>query len=112
MPDLQRVFTNLIINAIQAMPEGGTLTVSTEERDGTVAIRVEDTGVGIAPEQQKKIFLPYYTTKTQGTGLGLSTAQKTILTQGGNISFQSEPGKGTAFTIVLPAVPAQEPVAA
>jgi two-component system sensor histidine kinase HydH len=111
-PDLQRVFTNLIINAIQAMPQGGTLTVATEERDGAVSIRIQDTGVGIAPEQQKKIFLPYYTTKTQGTGLGLSTAQKTVLTQGGNISFQSEAGKGTTFTIVLPALAVQQPVAA
>jgi two-component system sensor histidine kinase HydH len=111
-PDLQRVFANLIINAIQAMPEGGILTVSAEDRDGSVFVRIQDTGTGISPDQQKKIFLPYYTTKPQGTGLGLSTAQKTVLTQGGNISFQSEAGKGTTFTIVLPAVRAPETVAA
>ena len=111
-PDLQRVFANLIINAIQAMPEGGTLTVESEERDSAVLIHIQDTGVGIAPEQQKKIFLPYYTTKSQGTGLGLSTAQRTVLAQGGNIGFSSEAGKGTTFTITLPALSVPEPVAA
>jgi two-component system sensor histidine kinase HydH len=106
--DLQRVFANLIINAIQAMPHGGMLALESEERDGTVYARVRDTGLGIPLEQQKKIFLPYYTTKPQGTGLGLSTAQRTVLAQGGNITFQSEPGKGTTFTIALPALAATE----
>jgi signal transduction histidine kinase len=63
---------------------------------------VQDTGAGIAPELQKKIFLPYFTTKPTGTGLGLSTAQKILLAQGGDISFNSESGKGTTFTIQLP----------
>ena len=107
--DLRRVFTNLIINAIQAMPDGGTLTVHCEESGGTVVAWVRDTGVGITPEGQKKIFLPYYTTKPTGTGLGLSGAQKVVLSQRGNITFTSEPGKGTTFRIELPAM-AEAPV--
>ena len=111
-PDLQRVFTNLIINAIQAMPEGGVLTVEVEERDGSVLVHIRDTGIGIAPEQQKNIFLPYFTTKPQGTGLGLSTAQRTVLAQGGSIGFTTDVGKGTTFTITLPALRVGEEVAA
>ena len=108
--DLRRVFTNLIINAIQAMPEGGTLSVHCEENTGTVTAWVRDTGIGISPEAQKKIFLPYYTTKPTGTGLGLSGAQKIVLSQRGNLSFTSEPGQGSTFRVELPAiaeVPAQ-----
>ncbi len=106
--DLRRVFANLIINAIQAMPDGGELTVHCEEDGGNVVAWVRDTGVGIAPEQQKNIFMPYYTTKPTGTGLGLSGAQKIIVSQRGTISFSSEPGKGATFRIELPAV--TEPV--
>jgi PAS domain S-box-containing protein len=106
--DLQRVFANLIINALQAMPEGGRLRVECEQRDGKVLVRVHDTGHGIPPEQQKKIFLPYHTTKPQGTGLGLSMAQKTVLAHGGNVSFSSEVGKGTTFTVELPTMVAQD----
>ncbi len=102
--DLRRVFTNLIINAIQAMPDGGTLTVHCEENAGTVTAWVRDTGRGISPEAQKKIFLPYYTTKPTGTGLGLSGAQKIVLSQHGNISFTSEPGQGSTFRVELPAM--------
>ena len=100
--DLRRVFTNLIINAIQAMPNGGRLTVETQERDGNVYVRVSDTGEGISPEAQKKIFLPYFTTKAAGTGLGLSTAQKLLLALGGNISFATQPGQGTTFIVQVP----------
>jgi PAS domain S-box-containing protein len=100
--DLRRVFTNLIINAIEAMPSGGRIVLTCEERDGRVVAMVADTGAGIPPEQQKKIFFPYFTTKPRGTGLGLSSAQKILLAQGGNIGFHSEPGKGTTFTINLP----------
>jgi PAS domain S-box-containing protein len=106
--DLRRVFANLIINAIQAMPEGGTLTVHCEQNDGTITSWVRDTGIGIEPDAQKKIFLPYYTTKPTGTGLGLSGAQKILISQQGNISFTSEPRKGSTFRVELPAV--TEPV--
>jgi PAS domain S-box-containing protein len=108
-PDMQRVFANLIINAIQAMPEGGMLSVQCDQRDQRVYAHIGDTGIGISPEQQKQIFLPYYTTKPQGTGLGLSTAQKTVLAQGGNITFSSERGKGTTFTVEMPALHVEVP---
>jgi PAS domain S-box-containing protein len=106
--DLRRVFANLIINALQAMPEGGQLTLHCEENGGSVLAWVRDTGTGISPEQQKKIFLPYYTTKTTGTGLGLSIAQKIVLSQHGRLSFTSEPGKGSTFKVELPVMQAQE----
>lgn len=101
--DLRRVFTNLLVNAIQAMPQGGQLTLHCEELGGKVLASVRDTGSGIPSELQKKVFLPYFTTKPTGTGLGLSTAQKMLLAQGGNISFHSEPGQGSTFTVKLPA---------
>jgi signal transduction histidine kinase len=77
-----------------------------------VLVHIRDTGIGITPEQHKNIFLPYYTTKPQGTGLGLSTAQRTVLAQGGTIGFTSEAGKGTAFTITLPVLKVGERAAA
>src|SRR5579884_1537220 len=101
--DLRRVFTNLIVNAIQAMPSGGKLTIACEQHDGTVFASVSDTGVGIPAEQQRKIFDPYYTTKSSGTGLGLSTAQKILVAHGGKITFHSEPGQGSSFSVQLPA---------
>ena len=106
--DLRRVFTNLIRNAIQAMPEGGQLTLHVGQEDGHVVAWVRDTGVGIPQDMQKNIFLPYYTTKTSGTGLGLSGAQKIIVAQRGSISFHSEPGQGTTFRVELPALVRQE----
>ena len=106
--DLRRVFTNLIVNAIQAMPEGGQLILHCEEHGEKVHVRVQDTGSGIPSEQQQKVFRPYFTTKPTGTGLGLSTAQKMLLAQGGNITFQSEPGKGSTFTVEMPAVNTQK----
>jgi signal transduction histidine kinase len=100
--DLRRVFTNLIINALQAMPEGGQLTVGSESDGQRVHVWIRDTGAGVAEEDQRKLFLPYFTTKHGGTGLGLSGAQKIMLALGGDIRFQSEPGKGTQFDLYLP----------
>jgi two-component system NtrC family sensor kinase len=102
--DLRRVFVNLMINALQAMPNGGDLTIRTEQNsEGSRArVIVADTGVGIPRHQQKKIFFPYFTTKTNGTGLGLSGAQRIVLSYEGAIHFWSEPGKGTRFTVELP----------
>ncbi len=102
--DLRRVFANLIINAVQAMPQGGRLVVHCEDRDRSVVAWVEDTGQGIPEAQQKEIFHPYYSTKPGGTGLGLSGAQKIVLALGGDIAFHSDPGKGTRFTVMLPAI--------
>jgi len=110
--DLRRVFTNLIINAIEAMPEGGQLKVNCAEHAGTVRIDISDTGQGIPLEQQKKIFYPYFTTKQSGTGLGLSGAQRTVLSIGGDIHVHSQPGRGARFTIELPTIESkQEPAA-
>jgi PAS domain S-box-containing protein len=101
--DLRRVITNLILNAIEAMgEEGGTVRVHTEFEYPIVRCAVADTGPGIPPEDQRKIFTPYYTTKAEGTGLGLAGAQKIILAHGGNLTFYSEPGSGTQFNIELP----------
>lgn len=102
--DLRRVFTNLIINAMDAMPNGGRMALTCEDRENKVVATVADTGVGIRPEARKKIFYPYFTTKPKGTGLGLSGAQKILLSQGGNISFSSEVGKGTTFVVTFPAI--------
>jgi signal transduction histidine kinase len=100
--DLRRVFTNLIINAMEAMPEGGEIHVTCHGQEGRVIATVTDSGPGIAPENRPKIFFPYFTTKQKGTGLGLSGAQKIILSQGGNISFRTELGKGTTFIVTMP----------
>ena len=100
--DLRRVFTNLIINSVQAMPKGGTITVGCEDQDRYSHAWVRDTGMGIDPDVRSRIFNPYFTTKEGGTGLGLSGAQKILLEVGGNISFQSEQGKGTQFDLYLP----------
>ena len=100
--DLRRVFTNLIINATEAMPSGRSLTVDCEQRGGLVRVRLRDTGIGVPREQQAKVFYPYFTTKATGTGLGLSGAQRIVLAAGGNIKLESEPGKGTVITVELP----------
>lgn len=100
--DLRRSFANLILNAVEAMPEGGTLTVRCGESRGRVCVEVADTGTGIAPHDQKKIFSPYFTTKPEGTGLGLVGARHIFEEHGGKIRFRSELGKGTEFTIELP----------
>src|SRR6185369_2948204 len=100
--DLRRVFTNLIINSLQAMPKGGHITFGCEDDDRAVHAWVRDTGLGIAPEVRRRIFDPYFTTKAGGTGLGLSGAQKILLELGGNITFQSEQGKGTQFDLYFP----------
>jgi two-component system, cell cycle sensor histidine kinase and response regulator CckA len=100
--DLRRVFTNLIINSLQAMPQGGKLQLGCEEKDRKVHVWVCDSGTGIRPELRRQIFNPYFTTKPGGTGLGLSGAQKILLGLGGNISFESEPDKGTQFDVYLP----------
>lgn len=102
--DLRRVFTNLIVNAIEAMPHSGELWITLDEHNGMVRAQVADSGIGIPHEQQKKIFYPYFSTKPQGTGLGLSGAQRIVLSYGGNIRVQSEPGKGTRFIVELPKI--------
>lgn len=101
---VNQVLVNLIVNAIQAMPNGGTLTVRTEAMDGHVLIYVEDTGIGMSDEVMEQIFLPFYTTKDidQGTGIGLAVVQGIITSHGGSIDVISKENTGTCFQIKLP----------
>jgi PAS domain S-box-containing protein len=100
--DVRRALVNLIINAIQAMPGGGRLILSSSIKDHGALLTVEDTGEGIPDEVRPQIFSPYFTTKKAGTGLGLSGARRIITGQGGRIFFLSETGKGTKFCVELP----------
>ena len=99
---LQRAFHNLINNARQAMPDGGTLRVHTGHDDEFVRISISDTGHGIAEEDLDKIFEPLFTTKAKGVGLGLSIAKNFIEKHGGTIAVESEVDRGTTFTVRLP----------
>jgi len=100
---IRRVVENLVRNAVDAMPGGGTVTVSARREDGAVTIRVSDTGKGIPPEFLPKLFRAFESTKPQGMGLGLSFCKQTVEAHGGTIEVDSEQGKGTTFTIRLPA---------
>ena len=93
---------NLMLNAIQAMPEGGTLTVSTGMRHGALLVKISDTGKGMSSEQIKNVFEPFYTTRAQGLGLGMPYAKKIIEQHHGSIQVESREGKGTRVEIELP----------
>ncbi|NLI74935.1 MAG: PAS domain-containing sensor histidine kinase [Candidatus Riflebacteria bacterium] len=103
---LNQVLVNLIVNAIQAMPGGGRLTVRTDRRGGMVRLAIEDTGVGMDEEVRGMIFTPFFTTKEvgMGTGLGLSVVHGIVTSHGGAIQVESQPGKGARFEILLPAL--------
>ena len=98
---MSRVLRNLILNAIDAMPGGGVLTVRTQATETAARLEVEDTGQGLTPEECERLFTPYYTTKTHGTGLGLAIVQSVVSDHKGRISVESAPGKGTTFRIEL-----------
>ena len=99
---LHRAISNLVLNATDAMPQGGTLTLRTRDQDGRVVIEVADTGSGLTPEECAQIFTPYYTSKQHGTGLGLAIVQSVVSDHGGRVRVQGEPGRGTTFVIELP----------
>lgn len=101
---LTQVFLNLFTNATDAMPEGGTINVATIVENGKVVFSIKDTGTGIPKDARAKIFQPLYTTKTNGTGLGLTVSKSIVEEHGGTIEFESEENKGTRFTIRLPKV--------
>jgi signal transduction histidine kinase len=98
---LGRALQNLVLNAIDAMPSGGTLAIRTAAHQGGARLEVSDTGQGLTQEECDRLFTPYYTTKTHGTGLGLAIVQSVISDHGGKIAVRSEPGKGTTFLIDL-----------
>jgi nitrogen fixation/metabolism regulation signal transduction histidine kinase len=100
---LRRALNNLVLNAMDAMPKGGDLTIRTQTSDGRVAIEVADTGEGLTKEECERLFTPYYTTKRHGTGLGLAIVQSVVADHHGSIRVDSEPGKGASFRIELPA---------
>ena len=99
---LHRAISNLVLNAMDAMPQGGTLTLRTRNEDGRPLIEVEDTGAGMTAEERERIFTPYYTSKVGGTGLGLAIVQSVVSDHGGRVLVQSEVGRGTTFVIELP----------
>jgi signal transduction histidine kinase len=99
-----RSLANIVENALHAMPGAGTLTIDASTDDGFVALLVNDTGVGMDEEALARVFEPYFSTKSTGTGLGLPIARRNIELSGGTISVQSEKGHGTTVTIRLPIV--------
>ncbi|HEV8672829.1 MAG TPA: ATP-binding protein [Methylomirabilota bacterium] len=121
---LYQALVNLVANALDAMPEGGTLTLRASAadpvdpfaapgrwvRDRRVVVEIEDTGVGIAPDQAHHVFNPFFTTKPSGTGLGLALVHKIVEDHAGSVSFRSGPAGGTTFTVTLPVAGAARPV--
>ena len=103
---LHRALQNLVLNSMDAMPGGGTLTIRTQPQNGAVRVEVSDTGTGLTEEECARLFTPYYTTKQHGTGLGLAIVQSVVSDHGGRISVESRPGCGTTFRIELPVHPA------
>jgi signal transduction histidine kinase len=99
---LQRILTNLAINAVQAMPKGGKLTINIDKDENDVIIFVKDTGFGIPEKIKEKLFTPLFTTKAKGQGFGLSVVKRMTESLGGTVTFESEEGKGTTFFVRLP----------
>ena len=99
---LRRALENLVLNSLDAMPAGGTLTVRTSQHNGSVRLEVSDTGTGLTPEECARLFTPYYTSKRHGTGLGLAIVQSVVSDHSGKIEVESAPGAGATFRIELP----------
>ncbi len=100
--ELEQIFTNLFVNSIEEMTDGGVLGVVLDQDESTIVIRVSDTGKGIPQENITRVFDPFFTTKNSGTGLGLSVVLRIVRTYNGRIEVESEEGKGTVFTVFLP----------
>ncbi len=101
-PMLKRALINLIQNAVQAMPNGGTLKISAETKNHNAQISIQDTGEGIPNEAQEKLFTPLFTTKSKGQGFGLAVVKRLIEAQNGEVTYKTQKGKGTTFTVQLP----------
>lgn len=99
---LKQTFMNIVLNSMEAMPQGGTLTVSTFQQENNVCIRLTDTGVGISAEDFEHLFEPFFTRKNQGTGLGLANVKRVIEEHGGTVDIESTPGEGTTVLLLLP----------
>ncbi|MFZ2198826.1 MAG: ATP-binding protein, partial [Thermodesulfovibrionales bacterium] len=99
---LSHVLVNMVLNAADAMPDGGTLTIRSRTKNNSIVIDFEDTGVGIDSDNLSRVFDPLFTTKEKGTGLGLAVSYRIIKKLNGNITVESEPGKGSKFVITLP----------
>jgi two-component system NtrC family sensor kinase len=104
MDQLRQVFTNLIINGLQAMPDGGELMVSTEldQTEQQVIVTVRDNGCGIQDKDKERLFSPFFSTKDHGTGLGLALSYGIVKDHGGDIRFESRVGEGATFMVLLP----------
>jgi signal transduction histidine kinase len=99
---LKRILTNLLINAEQAMPNGGTITITARKEKGNCLITVEDTGEGIPDDIKPNLFQPLFTTKAKGQGFGLAVSRRLAKAMGGDLIFESEKGNGAKFTLKLP----------
>ena len=102
---MKRVFVNIVKNAVEAMPKGGTITVTSRKRNNNIEFSFSDTGVGMKKEVLEKIWTPLFTTKAKGMGFGLAICKRIVEAHGGNIIVESEIGKGTTFTVVVPIKP-------
>ena len=104
--ELGQVFLNMVINAVEASPQGGRLRIASRlTKNGRLAVDFADTGCGIPPEHLGRIFEPFFSTKEEGTGLGLYVSYNVVKRHGGEITVQSAADKGTTFTVWLPALP-------
>ncbi|MBI4610299.1 MAG: hypothetical protein HY726_14970 [Candidatus Rokubacteria bacterium] len=106
---LKQVFLNLLLNALQAMPHGGSLTIGTEAKGRRLRVKITDTGIGIAPELLARIFEPFVTTKPRGTGLGLAVVSGILTRHGATIKIASAPGQGTEVRCDFPLAPDDQP---
>lgn len=110
--ELREVLTNLVLNALDAMPSGGLLTIATSAVNGHVKLEVTDTGTGIPRDLRRQLFVPFTTTKPNGTGLGLSVSYGIVKRHGGTITVESEESRGSRFVVSLPVAPPSDPEAA